>query len=162
MRYDELSNVYATPEAQQVLAEFATGAFRLFNEKYIMLDICDAGGIRGKKKRDRTNIFSVDDAITMLDSSGNLDAEVLPSVRNTAFVDGKVILYDTYPVTDVHELTNDGEFVLRCIECIRDGRNEELKSLAINMETNKIDRQKLQVIRYLALLKYLGADFSEE
>ncbi|MEK7595091.1 MAG: hypothetical protein AAB443_00665 [Patescibacteria group bacterium] len=71
---------------------------------------------------------------------------------------GEVKFFDTYPINKIQEFTRDNEFVPKVTKVLREGTYEDLIALAGEQDTKEgVGRR--QIIQYLSLLKYLGADF---
>ncbi len=154
--YKKLAELYRNDDFRTELKEFANDALTLIRKTGIMLDICDAGGVRAVESTGRyLNLKSPEDIVRLLEST---DSSFIAYPRNTVFSDGQIKFYDLYPINTISEFTQDDEFVKAVVEVLKTGNHYALINLAGDQETrNGFNRR--QIIQYLGLLKYMGAEF---
>lgn len=154
--YEGLSELQEDSTYREQMRSFANGLLSLAREQGIMVDICDYGGINAVRSNgEHLNIKKPEDIVQLLSSQ---DTEILAYPRNTVYKDGEVKFFDTYPIENITEFTQDGEFLTAVVKALSEGNYQELVNLA-GAQDSRDGVNRRQVIQYLSLLKYMGADF---
>ncbi len=155
-KFAKLSEHFSDPVFIHSMPIFATNLLRVFRDDGLMVDICDGDGIRSRNNDDsKSNIMKVSDVVLLL-ASGRQSTIAYP--RNVSYANGKILFYDIYPVDLVQDFSEDQELIDDLIMCLT--KNDFGGIRKMFFDNNISDDDPFNVIlRYLAFLKYLGADF---
>ena len=159
LNYKEQAALYKDEGYRKAMEDFATTSLRMLVDGGVMIDISDWGGI-GVRTENRKHAVDDLEKIELLVNHDENKLQVIP--RNTAFINGQVICYDTYPVENIRDFV-DRPTLMSIARSVKDRNSGSIRSLFSNQEVqldnkgNDEERKKLFVVCYLVLLDKLGA-----
>lgn len=155
LNFESLKSLYSDPIFVHKMPEFATGLLLIFRNEGLMVDICDADGIRAKKQDEtKVGILQTVDVVKLLNDQR---ADIIAFPRNISFKNGRMVLYDIHPVDKVKDFVPESKVISEIAQYLKTEDYGMLRK--IEFENPDYGESLRVVIRYLALLKYLGADF---
>ncbi len=146
--YTQLQELNKNPNFSAQMKGFAQGAFKLFQEQGIMLDICDAGGVRARNQMNQqTEVLTT----RGMSSFRAVELELYP--RNMCWDGERLILFDLYPNPRTEDyVTTPTQTEL--VQAVKDKDWEQVEELISKGNQSRA----LQVARYIFFLERLGAE----
>ncbi len=158
LAFQKLSENFENPEYIHLMPMFATKLLEVFKNEGLMVDICDGDGIRAKRStNNKVNIFSVNEVLDLL----TIDhSTIIAYPRNVSFRGGRINFYDIYPADKVIDFIDNSSLLEALVTDFKVSNYNDIKRLVFDNSLHD-HCSECVVIRYLALLKYLGADYTK-